>query len=261
MLIGHPQAQLLFFGELPRLSLFHGPDSVGKWTAASEIAYQRKLNVWDVQKISRLTAETAREINTFAFIAPYGDCRICIVNLKDATNGSLNSLLKTLEEAPLTSKFIFISESPTIDTITSRAQVVEFGLLSEAQVSQILVSRKFSKEGAKTLAALSGGQVIKALAASELNDIKPDIIILLKAFREHSPNALEGLATRWTEAHTELLQRWCVEAVSQRWKLFTEEESYMPSRGVPLKVLAALRADVRPRLVVRHSLMTVLKGI
>ena len=66
---------------------------------------------------------------------------------------------------------------------------------------------------------------------------------------------------KWTDEHTELLVVWCTETITERWKLFKAEDADLPGQKLPLRLLIALRADIRPRLVVRHSLLSVLRGL
>lgn len=113
---------------------------------------------------------------------------------------------------------------------------------------------------AKRLAELSGGQIKKAFEALDELTIKPVVLLALRAFREHDAAALDRLADKWSDEHTSLLVKWCTESVTDRWALFSEAESELPGRSLPLKILMALSADIRPRLVVRSSLMSVLRG-
>jgi hypothetical protein len=53
---------------------------------------------------------------------------------------------------------------------------------------------------------------------------------------------------------------WCTEAVTRRFRIFTEDE-IGPQRGLklPLKILTSLATvETRPKLVVRSALMDVL---
>lgn len=97
--------------------------------------------------------------------------RIAIIDDADYLSPeSANCLLKTLEEPPPRSVLILIgtSLSKQLPTIRSRSQVIRFSPLTTSTVAQILTSGRLVEEGqdAEALAALSGGSVTKALAAT-----------------------------------------------------------------------------------------------
>lgn len=212
-------------------------------------------------RVHKLTMPSARDLVQFARTAPVcPEGKLAIVQLDKATPAALHVLLKTLEELPAGIKVILISESMPLETVVSRVQVYRFGLLSDEAVANVLIEkRKIEPELAKTLAAASRGQVSRALAQLDDPDGKQVVLDALEAFREKNPYALDHLAPRWMEEHTELLAIWCRESITKRWSIFGAETE-IPGQSTPLRILLALRPNIRPRLVVRSSLMSVLQG-
>lgn len=260
-LVGHGGLRTHLIADLPPVALFVGPKSVGKWTTAEQIRRDIEIRQSDVLRIRSLTAEAARSIVQFAHSAPQGERKLILAELDGATPALLSSLLKTLEEPPATTHIILIaSELPSM-TITSRAMVYRFPLLSDEQVEEVLIQRGFRPSEAKRYAQLSGGQVSKALAAMEGLEAKISVLAAVRAIREKDANALNNLAVKWTDEHTSLLASLCREVITQRWRIFSDAEVEGIGNRLPLSILMELRSDIRPRLVVRSSLMQILKGV
>lgn len=97
-----------------------------------------------------------------------GGRRIAIIDDADALNdSSANCLLKTLEEPPPRSVLILLSErlDKQLPTIRSRAQLIRFQPLSDAEVEAVLIEQKLVEEPAEAarLAKLGEGSVTRAL--------------------------------------------------------------------------------------------------
>lgn len=248
---------------LPRVSLFVGPRSVGKWTAAETLRYRNKVSDSDVLRVKKLLVGDAEAVSRFASLAPTsGSRRLAIVNMDGATEAASNHLLKILEESPETTTFILVSSGFVLDTIRSRAAVFPFHALSTDDVAAILeTKKKFSPTQARIWAERSGGSVWAALSSAEAVEAKPVVLLVVKAFRELDVAALEKAADRWTDIHTTYLTQWCHETITGQWRLFNDDESGVEGRTIPMKILIALRADVRPRLLIRANLMSALRGM
>ena len=260
MIVGQEVLPRLMSEGLPPVALFVGPKSVGKWAVAEYLRYQNKILDSDVLRIHKLTSDLARTVVTFASTAPVGDMRLAIIELDSATPGAVHVLLKTLEESSPAHRFILIAQHLPLPTIVSRAQVHPFRLLTDAEVADILVERRgFKPANAESLAALAGGQVAKALENAVNDGERALVLEALAAFRDHNPIALDATAPKWRDEHTELLTRWCHEALTGRWSLFNAEQMQLPDK-LPLRILMAIRSNVRPKLVVRSQLMTLLRG-
>lgn len=258
--VGHERITRVLALELPQVSLFVGPDSVGKWTAAEWLRREHAILDGDLLRIRRLTVDDARTLVRFASIAPVGARKLAIVRLDRATPASLHILLKSLEEAHESVRFILIAREKTLPTVVSRAEVFQFSLLTTEQVTTILLKKNFKPVEAKRYAELSGGHVSRALAMVEGMDAKITVLSAVRALRERDAVALDNHAGKWEDKHTELLAELCREVITGRWRVFSDAETEGMGRKLPLRILTALRQEIRPRLVVRYSLMSVLKG-
>lgn len=248
---------------LPKVSLFEGPYSVGKWTTAEVLRRTNKISDADVLRVNKLRVGEAVSISRFSSMAPTSsDQRLVIVSLDGATVPALNHLLKTLEDAPDTSRFVMVASRPVLETVRSRATVFPFHALSTESVAEILeTKKKFSPTQARIWAERSGGSVWAALSSADAVDAKPVVMLAVKAFRDLDPASLDKAADKWSEKHTALLVQWCQECITKQWRLFNDDESGIEGRTIPMRILMALRADVRPRLLVRSSLMSALRGM
>ena len=265
MIVGHDRilAKIEKHG-VPSVSLFIGPESVGKRRLANQLAQKHCRDPRDVLRIHRLTAELARETASFLCTAPKAQhgLRFAIVNIDDAPKANLNTLLKSLEEMSDYAFIILLATKPPMDTIYSRVQeVYSFALLSENEVEQTLLERGFGKTEAAVRAAESGGQLNSVYNHDEVNKLKSLVLVVLRCFRERDNVGLEALASRWTEEHTALLVKCAHEATTKQWRVFNDAEVDGIPGKVWLAILRALKSDVRPRLVIHAQLAGVLRRI
>ena len=90
-------------------------------------------------------------------------------------------------------------------------------------------------------------------------DAKSKALSAARAVVEKNEQTLVALGDGWTDSYTSALRRLCVEATTQQWDWFKHAEV----EGWPTKmfiiILNALVGDIRPRLVVRARLMSVLQ--
>jgi hypothetical protein len=258
VVIGHADIVARVEAEKPPVSLFLGPSSVGKWTVAEYLRGVWRVDEGDTLRIDHLNTATARMVVHFASHAPSRDRRLAIIQLTDAGAHALHILLKTLEEGLGSTDFILIAEESPLATIASRASVYRFGFLTEPEVAEVLTGRNFQPEDAAQYASMSGGQVSRALSVVNNRDVKQGVMQAVKAFREMDPIALESASKEWTDEHSTLLAQWCRESLTGRTRIFSTEE-ILDSRRIPFKVLQALNANVRPRLLLRSNLMSVLR--
>lgn len=247
--------------DLPAVALLRGPKSVGKWTAAEQARRARKIFEPDVMRVRRLGITEARSLRAFALqSSATGLGKAALIDLDGASVEALNALLKPLEEVKTGMHFLLMSSGPVPYTVESRAQVFRFSLLTPAEVSRVLQEQRGMASGqADRLAAKSGGTVKGALEGLISSEDKGLVMNMVRALQEHDEEALEGLAGRWRDQHTDMLVRWAHEAASGRWRLFSEGDDPIP-RALPLRVLMGLRRDVRPRLTVRSILLDILRG-
>lgn len=260
-IVGHDKIIARLERGIPLVSIFVGERSVGKWTTALWVRDRLDIREGDFLALKSLTADAAREATQFLKRAPFGKVRLLVANLSGASRTTQGMLLTSLESLRPTSMVILVAPPDTLSPpLLSRGEVFEFSPLSDENVAQILMSRNFGEAKAVTLAALARGQVVNALRFAEVNDTRNTVIGAVRSLLTRDAKTLDTFASRWTDEHTELLATMCREAISGRTALFTQEEIEALGRKLALKVLTAIRPEVRPRLVVHSQLMTVLKG-
>ena len=115
-----------------------------------------------------------------------GGYKICIIWLPERMNGECaNKLLKLIEEPPLQSLFIMVSEEPDklLETIRSRTQRIDMKKIAVEDLEQALVSQRgLDTETAHRLARVSNGSWIKALeelGADNDNHLFLDMFIMM----------------------------------------------------------------------------------
>ena len=258
---GHSEIVRAVEDHLPSVSLFIGPRSVGKWELAEHLRAKLGFKSSDVLRVRRLTQENARFIVSFASERPKGHARLVIARItSQASVGAQNTLLKALEESRDT-HFILIAEEAPLRTIQSRAEVFRFGLLSDEEVFSVLVHiRNFSPEKAEHYATISGGQLAPALSQAQDEESKMVVLKAIDAVSRRDLPGLEALAKFWQEEHTELLTVWCYESLTSKWRKFSSEDTSVVGTTIPLRILMSLNGDLRPRLVVRAALASVIQG-
>lgn len=179
---------------VPNGLLFWGPGGVGKRLTAFETAKaitcrEHRGDACDQCLSCRKVAHNTHP--DVKFIAPSGRGRMIVVDVIDFINDlssyrpfegqwrvfvlqdadrmglpAQNHFLKTLEEPPSNTLFILISEYPRLllPTIRSRCQQVRFGALRPETVVELLLrDRDLPREAALSIAAISQGQMSRAL--------------------------------------------------------------------------------------------------
>ena len=261
-MIGHRAARLaLEAGPLPsRVLLFIGPSSVGKWTMAEHLAEVWGIHPVDLVKISKLTMEDA--INVVDLLrkpSVYGP-RMVIIRLDGSRSAAQQALLLQLEDVGTNTTVILTASDPVVPTLMSRALVFQFSRLSEDDVREVLRRRNFNEHEAERLAAASGGQVRTALALADGGDERIQVLAAVRTIVERDAEALDNLATRWTDSHSKALCTLCTEVISGRPRFFQKAEVEGMTPTTALRILKAARVEVRPRLFVRSHLASVLRG-
>jgi DNA polymerase-3 subunit delta' len=119
---------------------------------------------------AQIKIEQARQIQDWLSFKSITKHRIVLINDAHKLNSqSSNSLLKTLEEPPENVFFFLIapSQSSVLPTIRSRAQILKFGSLTNAELAKISSVDSW-------IVASSQGQAsrLQSLAQAELNDFR-----------------------------------------------------------------------------------------
>ncbi len=178
---------------LPPAMLFAGPEGVGKKTLALSLAalvncenpvaddlcercascvkaaagHHPDILLFQPEK-NLIRIEPMREMSREAHFRPFeGRIRFFIIDRAERMNESAaNSILKTLEEPPETSRIILISAFPQrlLPTVRSRCQVFLFQLLGHLQIESYLRKQATdTAEDAALRATFAEGSVGKAL--------------------------------------------------------------------------------------------------
>lgn len=96
-----------------------------------------------------------------------GGYKVCVVWLPERMNlSSANKMLKLLEEPPLNTVFLLVSEEPSrlLETIRSRVQRFEVRGIDSADIARALVERRgIDTEMAGRMARAAGGNWLKAI--------------------------------------------------------------------------------------------------
>ncbi|MDO5442208.1 MAG: hypothetical protein Q4G10_00905 [Bacteroidia bacterium] len=112
-------------------------------------------------------AEAKFIIDKLSFVPLEGGYRAIVVYLPEKMNAdTANRLLKSIEEPPENTQFVFITHAPerVLTTISSRCQGIRILPLTKDEVAEVLM-KEFGKseEEAVAAAAVSGGSVGQAL--------------------------------------------------------------------------------------------------
>src|SRR2546425_2123819 len=109
-----------------------------------------------------------REVQRAVALAPFeGRTRAVIIDPADKlSEEAQNAFLKTLEEPPPSAVFVLIAMrgDALLPTVRSRCALIEFGLVSTAEIEEALRDRGIEEERARLLARLSNGRPEWALA-------------------------------------------------------------------------------------------------
>ncbi|MBT9568696.1 MAG: DNA polymerase III subunit delta' [Thiobacillus sp.] len=145
-----------------------------------------------------IEVDQAREVVDFVQLSTYrAGYRVVLVNPANSLNlASANALLKVLEEPPLNTVFVLVSDQPRqlLPTIRSRCTRLDVGLPSTESALHWLVKNQV--DDAATVLALAGGAPLGALTWADGDDLEARQMILdgLSHPRRLDPVAL---ADRW----------------------------------------------------------------
>ena len=115
-----------------------------------------------------ISVDQIREVQRAVALAPFeGRTRAVIIDPADKlSEEAQNAFLKTLEEPPPSAVFVLIATrgDALLPTVRSRCALIEFGLVSTAEIEEALRDRGIEEERARLLARLSNGRPEWALA-------------------------------------------------------------------------------------------------
>lgn len=173
---------------LPAATLIVGSPDDG-WQLAEYAIRCHQVHPASVLRIGQLSAEAARGVAGAARNAPGSDLVVVVICLDKATEQAQNILLKALEEAPDSVRFILFTGDPVLATVSSRCQLLRIGW------------------GEPVHAALDA-QVPGSVGAA------------LRCCAARDTESLLRLAPGWTARHSLALASWAREASSGRWREF-----------------------------------------
>ncbi len=167
----------------------------------------------EIRLASGLEVDQAREAVEFVQLSTYrAGTRVVLVDPADSLNlAAANALLKVLEEPPLNTVFILVSNQPRrlLPTIRSRCTRVDIGLPDAHIATRWLEDRQLKDAG--VLLALSGGAPLQALRWAEGSESgarqgvleslalpeRLDPITEGERWKTLSPQAWHGFTYRW----------------------------------------------------------------
>lgn len=250
MLVGHDQARAALERKLPAVTLLLGPAGTGKRVLADYLITYHQVHRSDTIRIWKLDAESARLVVHSANRVPPGSLKVIVIRLDGASEQAQNILLKALEEPPDPVRFILLAARPPLPTIFSRSQVYQSGLLTDAQVEQVLAQLGMENPG--KYAPWGYGTVSGALEAAQKDgedqqNVRSALTAALRAAGSRDWEVLTRTMRGWKEPHAAMLFRWSVEAGTGRWKEFTAEFAPGYTTDQALHLWRTLRA--RPHSV------------
>lgn len=198
-IIGHESVVALFDrliqnGQLSHAYCFTGPDHIGKYTLASEVAAQylkigrSQLDLHpDVYQLSpeekengKIKIEMVRACKDFlgrTSVHGHG----LVVLIKDAhtlTDEAANALLKSIEEPPQKTLFLLVTPFSRLlpKTIQSRCQTVVCNAMSRVDLEKVLKDRGVDNVG--ELLSISDGRVGIAISCVESSDVFENVKLI-----------------------------------------------------------------------------------
>jgi len=158
-----------------------------------------------IPKAQQIKISSIREVRRdIVFSATEPGWRIIIISEADLMGEeAANAFLKTLEE-PTPDTLLILTSSHRermLPTVLSRCQEVRFDVLNEEEIATGLRDRRGTDATtAALMAKLAGGSYSRAveLTTGDLNQIRHDVVALLRASLRRSPLALHGEIERLT---------------------------------------------------------------
>lgn len=242
--------------------LLTGPASIGKRTICRLVVKHHGAQAADVKEVLRLNMETSREVQRFLSTRPMGKLKAVVARLDAGTSEALNGLLKLMEEPPDSARFLLTSSSPTLLTVQSRADYHQLGFLREEDVYAILTKKyRQPPDVARRNAQMSGGQVRKALNASEMDVKKGPVLSLIKGMADANEDLVHNALAKFSFDELTLMKRWCAECRTGRYRTFSKAEAFgldADPRALD-RIDRALRSGARPKIAARLAAAATMK--
>ncbi len=257
---GHARTFAQLCAQLPPVALITGPASVGKWTMVQHLAEHHRVAIVDRSiHPDGLVADAARAIIGFVARVPMGTVKLVAVRLDGSSPAALNALLKTLEEPPGPARFLLTASGPVLPTITSRAVHHQVGLLTDAEVAQVLVDHGMPEAAARAAAAHGRGRVAPARHAARVHDgARTAVLVIFRALATGDREMFDRVFRSFDDTTWDLLHTLLAEAITGQWSLFAPADACgldgdQPRLRSMLFALSRL-SGARRRLAVRVAL-------
>ncbi len=168
------------------------------------------LHIISENSLDRIKIDEIREFQAKMYLSPYsGKRKIFIIdNAHMLTLEAANSLLKVMEEPPLNTILILITNK--IDscpaTIVSRCQRLYFSPLSNRDIEELLsVKAQLGENTKHFLSRFSQGSVSEAISLSKYKDIQADKNRLLGAILDKNNLNLNDLVVEFDRQYLEAI--------------------------------------------------------
>lgn len=270
-IVGHDKVLASIPAELPSATLLLGPEGVGKRLIASALI-QRHTDLANVQFLPKLTKENAKHMVKWHQSAPVvAGPKITQCDITWASPSALNAILKILEETPPWSRFVLHSNTEPLLTIKSRCFVVRVGILTDAEVDEVLRLKGISAGEREDAVRASQGRVSLALNHAHHSDARNSVENVLRALLAGDGPGLErsiaaAMASKeddeqkdsWVrkEVAADLLARSIRSSLSD--PLHALSRVHMQFR---VQALKSLESRARPELRLKSAVWTLAAGL
>jgi hypothetical protein len=228
---------------------------VGKRTLAEHLLDVHRVAPADRMVVLHLTADLVRAVEAFAVHAPLASSfKAVVLRISDASEASLNMLLKILEEPPASMRFLLLAAGRVLPTVFSRAVVERVGMLSPVDVATVLIHAGVSPGAASDASRLGQGSVAAARSALSLAGSRGVVLTALRGAVRGDQDVLDAVLRSWDASTTSTLGRWAAETLTGRWVLFSPSDWPDCPLELARKVLVGIDSSARPRMVARSVL-------
>ncbi len=182
-----------------------------KCDPCSDIRTGRSFDLMELDAASNNGVDAIRDLISMVATAPIGNYKVYVIDeVHMLSSGAENALLKTLEEPPDHVVFVMATTEPhkVVDTVRSRAQHFEFGLLGQAELEKHL--KWVGKDAGLKVSDSDMEYILKAGAGSARDSLSAmDQVAAAGTAPEKNDVAIQlvdGISSRDTTA--------CIKAVS-----------------------------------------------
>jgi len=259
MIYGHEEVVLDLERNLPRACIFQGPKSVGKTTVAEYVRDHYGVSGSDYLSVEELDSDSVREAMRVSRVVPARDMRLIVLQMDGAPRRLWDTLLLAIEDAPETTRFILITSRELSATLHSRCSTYYFSYLDSESMEKVLGKVLPTAVNLDPMVQRSGGQVYRAFLGAKRSENIRQVIDMLGAFHGRDSAPLERATKVWSWEHTNLLETWCQEMISGRWRVFSHSDLEIDDKKLGIRILTALKADIRPRLLIHSRIMDIWK--